>query len=213
MPPEEGSPAAAAATEPNGAGAGAAPAGTAEQAVPYSRFQSVNTELRNALEKHKAYETELANLRVQAGQADTFRAQAEAAAKKYDSHMAIGRVLGGLPDQDVVELIADRFERLPETERAAGMAPVLEGWKADPSKAPPSVRPHFTPPPDAARNAAGNTPPATPARPPVDPHRSVVQTPNPPQGAPDPASMSLTEWTAYSNAQRAARGLPLHPTK
>jgi hypothetical protein len=170
----------------------------------------VSTKLGAAEAKLQAYETELTNLRAQAAQADSFRAQAEAAAKKYDSHMAIGRVLGGLPDQDVVELIADRFERLPEPERAAGLGPVLDAWKADPTKAPPSVRPHFVmaPVPPTA-----HTPPAPPARPPVDPHRSVVQTPNPPQGAPDPATMSLTEWTAYSNAQRAARGLPLHPTK
>jgi hypothetical protein len=207
MPPEEGSPAAAAATEPNGAPAGGAPAGGSppEQTVPFSRFQTQATELRTALDKIKGYETELGTLRTQAATADTFRAQAEAAQKRYDAHMTIGRALGGIPDQDVVDLIAERFERLPETERAAGIEPVLATWKADPSKAPASVRPHFQPAPAATAQIQTRTP--------VDPHKGVVQTPNPPQGEVDPTKMSHAEWTAYSNAQRAAKGLPLHPTK
>lgn len=217
MPPDEGTPAAVAGADPNGAPAGGAPAGgdgKPEQAVPFSRFKTQGTELATALDKIKGYETELTTLRATAQQATTFREQADAALKKYDSHMTIGRALGGIPDPDVVDLIAERFERLPEADRAAGMAPVLEAWKADPSKAPPSVRPHFTPPPDAARNAAGNAPP--PARPPVDGSRNTIQTPNPAQGnisAEQIYAMSPAEYLQYSNAKRAALGLPPHPTK
>lgn len=216
MPPDvEGTPAAAAATEPNGGAAGAPPAGT-EQLVPMSRFKEVSGKLGEATTKLQAYETELGTLRATAQQATTYREQAEAAARKYDSHMAIGRALGGIPDPDVVDLIADRFERLPEADRAEGMAPVLEAWRSDPSKAPPSVRPHFTPPPDAARNATAGAPPPPPARPPVDPHKNAVQTPNPAQGnitAEQIYAMSPGEYLQYSNAKRVALGLPPHPTK
>lgn len=206
MPPDvEGTPPAAqqqqSPTETNGA-SGAPP----EQQIPYSRFKTQGDQLRTAQERIASLETETTTLRSAAAAADAFRRQAATAEAKYESHFGIARALGQF-EPDVIEVVEYAIGKLPEAERTAGAPKILEAWKADPTKAPPSVRPHFQPPPAQPGQQQAR---------PVDQHKNVL----PAQGSPgtektaqDLYSMSNEDYIQWSNAERAKRGLPPHPTR